>query len=101
MGMFVNPIALKAIGWKYYILFCCILALFFVPIFFLFPETKGYTLEEIAEVFDGNAADKLGPDDVKVDEQNAAEGDKLKRDAWRRVFQLRRNYRLGTFPSLL
>jgi MFS family permease len=77
MGMFVNPIALKAIGWKYYILFCCILALFFVLIFFLFPETKGYTLEEIAEVFDGNAADKLGPDDVKVDEQNAAEGGQI------------------------
>jgi MFS family permease len=73
MGMFVNPIALNAIGWKYYILFCCILALFFVLIFFLFPETKGHTLEEIAEVFDGNAADKLGPDDMKVDEQNAAE----------------------------
>jgi hypothetical protein len=49
------------------------LALFFVLIFFLFPETKGHTLEEIAEVFDGNAADKLGPDDAKVDDQNAAE----------------------------
>ena len=73
MGMFLNPIALNAIGWKYYILFCCILALFFVLIFFLFPETKGHTLEEIAEVFDGNAADKLGPDDAKVDEQNVAE----------------------------
>jgi hypothetical protein len=71
IGMFVNPIALKAIGWKYYIWFCCILALFFVLIFF--PKTKGHTLEEIAEVFDGNAADRLGPDNVKVDEQNAAE----------------------------
>lgn len=26
-------------------------------IYFLFPETKGRTLEEIAKVFDGNAAE--------------------------------------------
>ncbi|KAH7180130.1 lactose permease, partial [Fusarium oxysporum] len=43
----VNPIAMHSIGWKYYILFCCILLLLLVTIWFLFPETKGHTLEEI------------------------------------------------------
>lgn len=53
---FVNPIALEAIGWKYYILFCCITATSVVTNFFLLPETKGRSLEEIGELFDGREA---------------------------------------------
>ncbi|WYZ41087.1 hypothetical protein EsH8_IV_001428 [Colletotrichum jinshuiense] len=53
---FVNPIALEAIGWKYYILFCCITAASVVTNFFLLPETKGRSLEEIGELFDGREA---------------------------------------------
>jgi uncharacterized protein (DUF58 family) len=52
----LNPIALENIGWHYYIVFCCLLAAFFVVTFFLFPETKGYSLEEIGELFDGPRA---------------------------------------------
>jgi MFS family permease len=55
---FVNPIALDSIGWHYYIVFCVLLANFLPVTFFLFPETKGYSLEEIAEVFDGPNATK-------------------------------------------
>lgn len=53
LGQFVNPIAMEAIGWKYYIVFCCLLAVLFGVVWFFFPETKGRTLEEIAEIFDG------------------------------------------------
>ncbi|KAH6990016.1 general substrate transporter [Ilyonectria destructans] len=56
VGNQVNPIAMKQIEWKYYIVFCCLLAVLLVLIWFLFPETKGHTLEEIAEVFEGNPA---------------------------------------------
>ncbi|KAJ3546740.1 hypothetical protein NM208_g1849 [Fusarium decemcellulare] len=64
VGNQVNPIAMGDIGWKYYIVFCCILAVLLVIIWFLFPETKGHTLEEIQEVFEGKShaavhADKL------------------------------------------
>ncbi|KAK7420352.1 hypothetical protein QQX98_002775 [Neonectria punicea] len=55
VGNQINPIAMLAIGWKYYIVFCCILAFLLVVIWFLFPETKGHTLEEIREVFEGKS----------------------------------------------
>ncbi|RDW92962.1 uncharacterized protein DSM5745_00284 [Aspergillus mulundensis] len=50
---FVNPIALGNIGWRYYIFFCAFDVLVLVVTYFVFPETKGYSLEEIAGVFDG------------------------------------------------
>jgi hypothetical protein len=65
IGNQVNPIALGNIGWKYYIVFCCILAVLIVIIWFLFPETKGHSLEEIREVFEGKLDDKLA--DVEED----------------------------------
>ncbi|KAH3677268.1 hypothetical protein WICPIJ_008983, partial [Wickerhamomyces pijperi] len=48
---FVNPIAMDAIEWKYYIVYVCILAVEVVVVFLFFPETSGRTLEEVAEVF--------------------------------------------------
>ncbi|EXJ77399.1 hypothetical protein A1O3_09625 [Capronia epimyces CBS 606.96] len=64
MAQFVNPIALDAIGWKYYIVFCVLLLIFLALIYFFFPETKGRTLEEIAGVFEQESA-ALGQDAVK------------------------------------
>jgi MFS family permease len=52
IGQLVNPIAMANIGWKYYIVFCVIDVLFFVAVWFLFPETKGKSLEEIASIFE-------------------------------------------------
>ncbi|KAI1409251.1 general substrate transporter [Hypoxylon sp. FL1857] len=64
VGNQVNPIAMKAIGWKHYIVFCCLLAAVLLLVWDLFPETKGHTLEEIREVFEGSseadANEKLG-----------------------------------------
>ncbi|OBA25984.1 hypothetical protein HANVADRAFT_3226, partial [Hanseniaspora valbyensis NRRL Y-1626] len=55
---FVNPIAMDAIDWKYYIVYVCILAVEFV-ICFSFIETSGRTLEEVAGVF-GDGIEDLG-----------------------------------------
>ncbi|KAM0322148.1 hypothetical protein ACHAQA_009636 [Verticillium albo-atrum] len=49
----INPVGLAAVGWKYYIVFCCLIATIFCLIWVLFPETKGRSLEQIAELFDG------------------------------------------------
>ncbi|QPG75037.1 hypothetical protein FOA43_002377 [Brettanomyces nanus] len=53
---FVNSIAMDAIEWKYYIVYCCILGVECCVEYFTFVETSGYTLEEVAEVF-GDASE--------------------------------------------
>lgn len=56
LAEYVNPIALDAIQWKFYFIYIATLTAMIPTIWFLFPETKGRTLEEIAEVFDGPSA---------------------------------------------
>jgi hypothetical protein len=56
IAAFVNPIGLENIGWKYYIVFCCFLLVIGTVTWSVFPETKGYSLEEIAVLFDGPGA---------------------------------------------
>jgi MFS family permease len=53
---YVNPIALEAIGWKYYIVYCVWLLVELIVVYFFYPETKGPTLEEMAKIFDGDEA---------------------------------------------
>lgn len=53
IAAFTNPVGLENIAWKYYIVFCCFLAVIGTVTWFTFPETKGYSLEEIAVLFDG------------------------------------------------
>ncbi|CAF3544506.1 unnamed protein product [Fusarium graminearum] len=51
-NQFVNPIGLKNLGWKYYIVYCVWLCFVLLTVFFMFPETKNRSLEEISEVFE-------------------------------------------------
>ena len=54
---YVNPIAMAAIEWKYYIVWCLVIGVIDIPtIYFFFPETKRRTLEEVAIIFDGDDA---------------------------------------------
>jgi sugar porter (SP) family MFS transporter len=52
---FVNPIGLKDVGWRYLISYCCWLAYEVVFVYFMFPETFGRTLEELAFMFEDRA----------------------------------------------
>lgn len=74
---FANPVAMEAIGWRYYIVWVVMIAIHLTLILFFFPETKGRGLEEVAEIFDGpnaasgaNAMKQMGLD---VNAQNAVE----------------------------
>lgn len=53
---YINPIGLENISWKYYIIECIFIACLVAIIYFSFVETHGYTLEEIAVLFDGEEA---------------------------------------------
>ncbi|TVY38536.1 Lactose permease [Lachnellula subtilissima] len=63
-NLFVNPIALAAIAWKYYIVYVAILVFICITVWFTYPETSGYSLEEIAVVFNGEDAKIVNPDKV-------------------------------------
>jgi len=79
-NQYVNPIALGAIAWKYYIVYCCWLAFEGVFLYFYVIETKNRTLEETAAIFDGvghteeivaNAAANAGvTHDIGIDEKS-------------------------------
>lgn len=51
-NQFVNPIGLANIGWRFYIVYVVWLAIETTVIFFVYPETKGPMLEELAELFE-------------------------------------------------
>jgi len=47
----VSNLAIQNVSWKFYILFICLNAIDFVVIALFFPETKGKSLEDMAQVF--------------------------------------------------
>ncbi|KAI8068592.1 general substrate transporter [Gongronella butleri] len=52
---YVNPIGLAAISWKYYFVFIATLVVQIVFVYFVFVETVGLSLEEVARVFGDEA----------------------------------------------
>ncbi|KAF6751549.1 hexose transporter [Ephemerocybe angulata] len=56
---FINPIGIKNAGWKYYLMYVIFLAFEVVFIYFLFPETSGRTLEELAFLYEEDEAKKV------------------------------------------
>lgn len=74
-GVFVTmvfPYLFNAIGWKTYIVNASWNILFFIWVFFFWVETKGKTLEEIDEVFDGfKHSDVPDLDELNEKQQNA------------------------------
>ncbi|KAK7041447.1 hypothetical protein VNI00_009313 [Paramarasmius palmivorus] len=55
-NQYVNPVALDALVWKYYIVYCCWLVFELAYCYLFVIETKGLTLEETAALFDGEEA---------------------------------------------
>ncbi|KAJ5910353.1 hypothetical protein N7504_004996 [Penicillium tannophilum] len=68
---YTNPVGLAAIGWKYYIVWCCVLISNFTIVYFFYPETKNLSLEEVGQLFDGppkNTESKIPHDEDKQHE---------------------------------
>lgn len=52
VSQYANPVAIAAIGWKYWLFFLGMLCIFLVMVWLTYPETKGLTLEELARLFE-------------------------------------------------
>ena len=56
LSTFAVPVGLQNMAWRFYIIFIIWVVVEFVVVWFVYPETKGPSLEEIALIFDGPAA---------------------------------------------
>ncbi|KAK1925411.1 putative hexose transport-related protein [Papiliotrema laurentii] len=72
----VDSIALRKIGYKYYIVYMPLVVLQWFLVYFFMVETKGYTLEEIAIAFDGSQVNLISPDAYTV-EHSPVQGDHM------------------------
>ncbi|KAJ5400504.1 hypothetical protein N7465_010993 [Penicillium sp. CMV-2018d] len=78
LSTFTVPIGLENISWRFYIIFVGWVMVEFAGIYFVFPETKGPSLEDIAIIFDGpvagvrNAADVPDMDKAAFHVEHAA-----------------------------
>lgn len=52
----VTPIAFTDIGWKYFMVYCCLNASFVPLVYLFFPETAGCSLEEIDQIFEASTS---------------------------------------------
>lgn len=76
VNQYVNPIAIASIGYFFYIFYLGMLFVFIASIYFTFPETRGYSLEELATLFENGLEARpkkslvvLTGQDVDVDEK--------------------------------
>lgn len=78
-NIFINPIALESIQWRYYLVYVFILAGGGLVIYFMFPETRGHSLEEMARIFgdDNEKTPAEGAILEKVEEQGAKHVDNV------------------------
>ncbi|KAH9882225.1 hypothetical protein J1614_001397 [Plenodomus biglobosus] len=70
-SVYVNPIALDAIEWKYLAIYCGWISFEFLFIYFMYPETYNRTLEELAFLFEDKA---LADEAVKAVEKTVNVG---------------------------
>ena len=52
----VTPIAIERIAWRYFVIFVVCDAIFIAVVYWIYPETVGKTLEEIAALFGDEVA---------------------------------------------
>ncbi|CAO2655029.1 Nn.00g117620.m01.CDS01 [Neocucurbitaria sp. VM-36] len=69
-SIYVNPIALDAIEWKYLAIYCGWITFEFLFVYFMYPETYNRTLEELAFLFEDKS---LADEAVKAVEKQVNE----------------------------
>ncbi|KAJ5657132.1 hexose transporter [Penicillium longicatenatum] len=72
-NQYVNPIAFDAITWKYYLVYISVLCPVIAVLCFYAPETKGWALEQVVAIFDGDIADGLAQADNETKTEEVSE----------------------------
>lgn len=54
------------VGWKYYLVYVAVIIIQIPILYFLFPETKGLTVEEVKVLFEGEQVLSTMPDSDKM-----------------------------------
>ncbi|KAI8258324.1 hypothetical protein K4K53_004722 [Colletotrichum sp. SAR 10_77] len=74
LNQFVNPIGMESLSWKYYLFYVGWLLVEIAVFYFLYPETRGYSLERMQEVFGEEIKDD-GPEEKAsiINEMRAVE----------------------------
>ncbi|KAH9998884.1 general substrate transporter [Xylariaceae sp. FL0662B] len=77
LNTYANPVAFEAFGekgsWKLYLIYTCWIFIEFCIVFFMYVETKGPTLEELAKIIDGDKAAVARVDLEQVEKEIAIE----------------------------
>jgi hypothetical protein len=73
-NQFINPIALNAIHWKYYIVYCIFLGFEVWFLYFFVVETRYVPMEEIAKYFDGETNDVAAATNAQIKADMAEQG---------------------------
>ncbi|KAH6720824.1 general substrate transporter [Leptodontidium sp. 2 PMI_412] len=71
LASFALSYAMADLGWKFYMINASYNILFFVIIYFLWVETNGLTLEEIALKFEGEVALTAGREAINADSESS------------------------------
>jgi len=80
-NQFVNPIGINNAGWKYYISYCIFLLFEVIFVYFLFPETNGKTLEELAFLYEDDKhleQQRRVEEEIRADEQEKGSAENKK-----------------------
>jgi len=64
----VTPLAIAAISWRYFLIFLILDCFFIVFFYFMYPETRNKTLEEIGALFGDEVAETLEEAGKHIDE---------------------------------
>lgn len=72
--VFVDAVALNAIGYKYYAVYIPLVAIQWILTKIYMVETFGYTLEEVAQAFDGSTADLNVLPELEANGSNSYDG---------------------------
>lgn len=73
-NQFINPIAMGALHWRYYIFYCVFLGFEVWFLYFFVVETRYVPMEEIAKYFDGETNDVSAATNAQIKANMAEEG---------------------------